>query len=244
MRLLLTRPEPDALKLRAVLEELGHEATVEPLLEVVFDDGVPIQLDGVQAIVVTSRNALRAIKSRPELAIARRHTLFAVGKATAAEARALGFELVVTGAGSASELVTHIASVADPAAGLLLHLAGDRVAVDIKTELEHQGFRVVERVVYRMRPARALSDDTIEQLATGEIEGVILLSARTAAVYANLVRKHGLGAAVRDLPHFCLSAAVAGGLGSLKTTQIEVADAPRLEEVLALVDDAAAKSHS
>ena len=33
MRLLVTRPEPDALKLRAALEEHGHEATVEPLLQ-------------------------------------------------------------------------------------------------------------------------------------------------------------------------------------------------------------------
>ena len=49
MRLLVTRPEPDALKLRAVLEERGHEATVEPLLTVSFDDTDPIDLEGVQA---------------------------------------------------------------------------------------------------------------------------------------------------------------------------------------------------
>ena len=68
MRLLVTRPEPDALKLRAALEERGHEATVEPLLQVSFDDADPIDLDGVQALIATSRNGLRALKSHPALA--------------------------------------------------------------------------------------------------------------------------------------------------------------------------------
>jgi uroporphyrinogen-III synthase len=61
MRLLVTRPEPDALKLGAVLEEMGHEATVEPLLSVSFDDAEPVDLDGAQALIATSRNALRAL---------------------------------------------------------------------------------------------------------------------------------------------------------------------------------------
>ena len=42
MRLLVTRPEPEAQRLKARLEELGHEVTVEPLLAVSFDDPDPI----------------------------------------------------------------------------------------------------------------------------------------------------------------------------------------------------------
>ena len=62
MRLLVTRPEPDALKLRAALEERGHQATVEPLLRVSFEDADAIDLDGVQALIATSRNGLRALE--------------------------------------------------------------------------------------------------------------------------------------------------------------------------------------
>jgi uroporphyrinogen-III synthase len=242
MRLLVTRPEPDALKLMAALQEHGHEATVEPLLTASFvaDDG--IDLDGVQALIATSRNALRALKSHPLRGTARHLPLFAVGRATAAEARALGFEMVVTGAGTAQELVTHIVSVADPAAGLLLHLAGDAQAVDLEAELEPHGFRVVQHVVYRMQAALSLSDDTIEQLAMGEIDGVILMSARTATIYAALVLKHGLASVARDLMHFCLSEAVARRLQALGRVPVETAEMPRLEEVLALIDASAAKS--
>lgn len=239
MRLLITRPEPDALRLQALLEDAGHEATVEPLLSVSFEGGDPIEIEGAQALIATSRNALRALKASPHLAEARHLPLFAVGKATATEARTLGFETVVTGAGTAPELVAHIVSALDPAAGLVVHLAGDVLAGNLSAELEAHGFRIVQPIVYRMIAAKALSDDAIEQLGMGEIEGVILMSPRTASVYAELVRKAGLTAQVRELPHFCLSPAIARRLGSLGEVDTRVAEAPRLEDVLALIDKAA-----
>jgi len=242
MRLLVTRPEPDALKLRAVLEGRGHQARVEPLLSVSFEAGEDFELDGVQALIATSRYALRALKAHPLRGAARKLPLFAVGRATAAEGRSLGFETVVTGAGGVEELVAHIVSVADPAAGLLLHLGADTLAGDLKDDLELHGFRVLQRVVYRMRPANALGEETIEQLLAGEIDGVILMSPRTAAVYAALMRKHGLLAAARRLTHFCLSEAIAQRLKPLKGAPAQIAEAPRLEELLALIDAAAARS--
>jgi uroporphyrinogen-III synthase len=244
MRLLVTRPEPDALRLSALLEEAGHEATVDPLLTVSFDGGETIDIEGAQALIATSRNALHALKASPALAEARRLPLFAVGKATAAEARALGFDLVVTGAGTAAQLVAHIVSALDPAAGLLVHLAGDTLATDLEGELEAHGFRVTQPVVYHMVPATTFADITVEQLAMREIDGVILMSPRTAAVYARLVRKHGLTEAVRALPHFCLSAAVARRLEPIGPLSTRVAEVPRLEEVLALVDESATQSGS
>jgi uroporphyrinogen-III synthase len=244
MRLLVTRPEPDALKLRALLEEHGHQATVEPLLQVSFDTADPIDLEGVQALIATSRNALRALKSHPALAEARQLPLFAVGEATAKEARVLGFEVVVTGAGTAQELVVHIVSALDPAAGLLLHLAGDVLAGDLKGALEEHGFRVLQPQVYRMLPATALSEDTVEQLAMGEIDGVILLSPRTAQVYVALMRKQGLASVARKVLHFCLSPAVARPLESLGTVRVQIAEIPRLGEVVALIDAAAQQSQS
>jgi uroporphyrinogen-III synthase len=246
MRLLVTRPEPDALRLSGLLEDAGHETVVEPLLSVSFDGGEEVDLDGAQALIATSRNGLRALKSSqgasPVLAEARGLPLFAVGKATAAEARVLGFGTVVTGAGTAAELVAHIVSVLDPAAGVLVHLAGDALAHDLAGELESHGFRTRQPVVYRMLAATAFGETTVEALAMHEIEGVLLMSPRTAAIYARLVAKHGLTSLVRELPHFCLSEGVARQLRPLGAVPTAIAAAPRLDEVLALIDAAAAQS--
>jgi uroporphyrinogen-III synthase len=242
MRLLVTRPEPEALKLRATLEELGYEVTVAPLLSVSFENTDGLDLEGVQALIATSRNGVRALKGSAALAAARRLPMFTVGSAGAAEARALGFETVITGAGTASQLVAHVASAVDPAAGLVLHLAGDKLATNLKGELEILGFRVVQRIVYRTQPAQSFPEEVVEQLAMGEIEGVILMSPRTAATYARLVRKHGLAGSIRGIAHFCLSEAVATPLEALGTLPVEIAAAPRLEELLALIENTAAQS--
>jgi uroporphyrinogen-III synthase len=241
MHLLITRPEADAVKLRATLADRGHQASIEPLLHVAFVAGNAIDLSGVQALIATSRNALRALNGHPLLAAARQIPLFAVGRATAAEARGLGFALVMTGAGTAQQLLTHIVAVADPAAGLLLQLAGDAEAIDLKGELESHGFRTVRHIVYRMHASVALSAETLELLALGDVDGVILMSPRTAEIYAALMRKAGLAGAARRLLHFCLSEATAKRLAPLGAVTVAVADRPRLEEVLALIDAAAAQ---
>ena len=81
------------------------------------------------------------------------------------------------------------------------------------------GFRVLQPVVYRMRAATVLTDDTVEQLAMGEIEGVILMSPRTATIYASLMRKQGLTSVARAADPFLPfggHSAAAGAAGSVR----------------------------
>jgi uroporphyrinogen-III synthase len=125
---------------------------------------------------------------------------------------------------------------------VLVHLAGDTLAHDLAGELETHGFRVRQPVVYRMRPATAFAERTVEDFVAGDIDGAILMSPRTAAIYARLVARHGLTRVVRALPHFCLSPAVARRLQPLGDVQTQVAAAPRLEELLALISESAAQS--
>ena len=124
MRLLVTRPEPDALKLRAALEEHGHEATVEPLLSVSFEDGGNVRSRRRAGADRHQPQRVRALKSHP-LRGPRASCRCSRSGARRPPRAGTGFETVVTGAGTAEELVAHIVSVAEPSAGLLLHLAGD-----------------------------------------------------------------------------------------------------------------------
>jgi uroporphyrinogen-III synthase len=241
MRLLVSRPEPEGMKLAGLLEERGHEATVEPLMRLSFEGCDPIDLEGAVALVATSGNALRALSASGMLVEARRLPLFVVGKGTAREARRLGFEQILVGPGTAVDLVPVISATLEPSAGLLVHLAGDRLAFDLKGELEQHGFRVVQPTVYRMLAADALSTSTIDQLNDGDIEGVILMSPRTAAIYARLVTQHRLTSTVRSLAHFCLSAGVASRLSSLGGVRVFVPERPALEDLLAEIELTAAQ---
>ena len=61
MRVLVTRPRPDADRTAAELSARGHAHLVAPLFKVVIDADARIDLAGVQAVLVTSANGARAL---------------------------------------------------------------------------------------------------------------------------------------------------------------------------------------
>jgi hypothetical protein len=155
MRLLVTRPEPDATRQAEALAALGHEPVVAPLLLIEPAKGTPLDLGGAQALIVTSRNAIRALASHRELSDSLRIPLFAVGEATAKAAAELGFTKVTAGPGTGEALSRLIADILEPKAGALVHLAGETVAFDLKSALQAKGFTIRQPVLYRaIRQAR------------------------------------------------------------------------------------------
>ena len=62
MRLLVTRPEPDASTFAEELRGLGHEPVLQPLIEFRALDFNPAKLRTAQAIIITSGNCLRALE--------------------------------------------------------------------------------------------------------------------------------------------------------------------------------------
>ena len=242
MRLLVTRPEPDATELKAHLVAQGHEVLVEPLITISFDNADPVEPVGVQALIATSRNALRAVAESPAFEDARDIPLFTVGPGTAATALALGFKRVLKGPGRAQDLLPVVAEVAEVNAGPLMHLAGDRLAFDLAGELRRLGFHVLQPTVYTTHAAQRFSEPIVARLEAREIDGVLLLSPRTAEIYARLIRHHGLQRRIVDVVHYCLSAAAAARLAGIGPLRQAVAAAPNLQEVLALVARAAPQS--
>ena len=235
MRIIVTRPASDARVLQARLEALDHEVIAEPLMTVDFATAESVELAGAQAVIATSRNGLRGLERRKMVEEAVRLPLFAVGPGTAAAARALDFQLIFVGRGTARDLIPEILANLDPHAGHIVHLAGDTLAFDLAGELAEHGFRIVQPVVYRMAPAKALSATTAFEITAGEANAVMLLSPRTADIWVELLRKQGLVDASQHLLHLCLSPAVARRLAQLGRVRIETAASPTLDDLLALV---------
>jgi uroporphyrinogen-III synthase len=241
MHLLLTRPDAgaDPDPLQTALGAAGHRIAQAPMLTVEHIAAMP-PLDGVQALIATSRNGLKAVAPIPESA--RRLPLFAVGPATAALGRALGFTHVIEGPGTGRELADIIRAEADPAAGTIVHIAGETLAFDLEGALGAQGFKVRTEVVYRTEPTSGFPPEVADAFGQGAFDGVVLMSPRTAKVYAQHVADAGLAAAARRMVHFCLSDAVARQLASLGVERVAVARAPNSEEMLALIAGEASDS--
>lgn len=236
MRIWVTRPMADAGRLRAQLIAQGHEVVLEPLLRIEHLDDDPIDLDDAQALIATSRNALRALAGRLEEDACKSMPLFVVGRGTAQAAEAMGFETVIEGPSNASALLALILNVANVNDGALIHLSAENVAYNLCEELRHLGYVVFQPILYRAIQAETLSDTLLHNIERGRIEGVVLLSGRTAEAYVKIVKSQGLLNSVRIITHYCLSESIASRLSPLQPINIKTSRAPNIDELLELTD--------
>ena len=241
MHLIVTRPEADAAEMAGRIEAMGHRVSLAPLLDM-RPTGVQLNFSGIQAIVATSRNALRALADEPAdglaLKVVKQLPIFVVGPASADLARDIGFTNVTAGTGGGRQLLPLIADTCTP--------AGDRCCTSAETRSpstwgRHWAARdMPSGTRLCMRPWRrsSLPDSVAAAIRAGEVAGVIVMSARTAKVFVQLARKAGAGSEAERLAYLCISQSVADALGEPKP-RVLVADRPTSEEMLALVKELA-----
>ena len=190
LQILVTRPRGEADLFAVALAMRGHDAVVAPLLDIVVDEAPPLDLAGVQAVLFTSANGVRAFAHTQKN---RDLKAFCVGDATAAAARNAGFGAVESAAGDVDTLAALVKKRLDPANGALVHATGTAVAGDLAGVLGAEGFSVRRVQLYRADTATKLPDDAASALRRGRIDVVTFFSPRTAEIFARLVRDAGLG---------------------------------------------------
>lgn len=233
MRLLVTRPDEDSSQLIAALKQCGHEGVAAALLEICYLDGGDLDLDGVQALLLTSANGVRSFAARsPERGL----PALCVGDATARQAKALGFETVKSASGDVVALAQLTAAELNPSKGALLHPAGSKVAGDLAGLVEASGFSYRREVLYESIKAQDLPPEALESLKAQDVGGVLLFSPRTGAAFARLVDKAGACSHLNLVTAYCLSQAVADNIRDLPWLAVKVADQPDQASLLALLD--------
>lgn len=234
LRLLMTRPEPDAQRSAELLRERGHVVLVAPLLHFAMIAPPPIPLEGRSGAIVTSANALRAAAIHPEFAALRLLPVFAVGTRTAALARELGFAAVADAQGSADDLLQFMRSRVGRGERFL-YLTGEDRARDIAGALAAQGVLVDTVPLYRMVPSTVLPDETVRALKAGEVDAVLHYSRRTAEAYLACAKAGGFLAEALAPEHLCLSAQVAAPIREAGARQVGIAARPNEPALLALL---------
>lgn len=229
VKMLVTRPEPDASETAARLGALDIEAVLEPLLVAETLTTTLPDAEGFAALAATSANALRALHDRGELPHFRKLPLFAVGDRTAALAREFGFAEVVTANGNLDALVALLARAG--IAGPVFYPSARDQSGDLAKALALHGVMVITAAVYRMQPVAALRDTTLAGIDSGAIGAALFYSRRTAQTFATLA------ASLRDkarLGVLCLSEAVAEPLLGAHFVRVSLADHPSEEAMMTL----------
>ena len=222
MRVLITRPREDAERMAVKLRALGHDPLIVPLLDIRFLDGKAILLDGVQAILATSANGVRAFARRS----ARRDLpLFAVGPQTDEAAHQAGFTTVRNAQGDARALADAARGWAKPEDGALLHVKGGEGNDALAQHLE--GFEVRGVVLYEIAP---VAEPSGLHAALEDTQAALLLSPRSAQVFKQRIQEKKLP--TKRLIAVCISEATAAALKPLAFREVRVAAKPNQQAVL------------
>ena len=235
MKVLVTRAEGDAERLAARLAERGHHSIIENLMAIRFRPeatrSIGSFLDGVQAVLFTSANGVRAFA---EATKRRDFRAFAVGDATAAASRAAGFADVTSARGAVDDLAKLVIGRLKPKAGAVFHAAADVTAGDLQGLLEAAGFNVRRAALYEAVESEHLSDATRAAIAQHEIDAALFFSPRNAATFVRLAT--GLEEGCKHMVAVALSSAVAEKLAPLPWRRVAIAAAPNEAALLAALD--------
>lgn len=232
MRYLITRPEEDAGTLAAAVRALGHDTAIDSMLRIKSFENVQLDTDGVQALLFSSANGVRAFA---DVSLNRRTPVYTVGEASAAIARELGFRRVHAAGGDLASLARLVSEALKPEDGILMHVSGTVVARELKDLLQDDGFSVFRVRLYESEPATQFDAATIAHMRKGEIEGVLFYSPRSAQVFSDLVIENSLTETCRHIRALCLSEAVAEVADKLPWKIIKVAAAPSQMAMLELL---------
>jgi uroporphyrinogen-III synthase len=232
MRILITRPLPDAETTAAELQRRGHEAVQAPMLITRFTDWTDSSvIELPDAVVATSPNGVRGLAGHPDFAALSGLPLFVTGDATARLAVNLGFRDVRSARGDASGVAARLGADV-PIGSLVLYGCGHDVSRDLAGDLASRGYRVHTIELYRALAATELPQPAIEALSAGKLDAILIFSARTAETLLAAIVTAGLLAVSRPIPIHAISQQAAEPLRAAGFSSIIVASRPDAAELL------------
>jgi uroporphyrinogen-III synthase len=232
VRMLVTRPEPDAHLTVLRLRALDIESDAVPLLErKPVETSLPPP-ERYAALALTSANGLRALADRGAAQAYRHLPVYAVGGRTAFEAEALGFPKVFAAGGTLADLAELIARAGIK--GAVFHPAGRHRSGDLARSVADHGVTVETIEIYDMVAAERLPEPIVTDLETGEFCAVLFYSHRTAETFLNCLGGRLTRQMREGIEMLCLSENVAAPLIAAHCTRISLADRPEDSAMMTL----------
>ena len=227
------RPEPDAARDVNWLQRYKVPAMAVPVMH---PEQQPFDIPDAasfQAIIFTSRHAVAALADVFRHASLRSLPVYAVGRNTALAARQAGFEKVIRGPGDGKGLLTIMTGDLRQNAGRILWPSASMISFDIASYLTEFGFSVQRIPVYTMKPLVSCAVDLSARLATCSSAAVAAMSARSMALFSELLDNQEFAGQRKIITVIAGSALIAAAAG-LGWADIIVAKAPRRSRILAI----------
>lgn len=226
-RVLIIRQEEEAIPLTNILRENGVLSYVSPLFTPRFFPLPP--LGNAQGLIITSKNALRAIKDQEAL---KNLPLYAVGDKTAELAAHFGFKKIFSASGDNKALCALIQQKAFRSKEILWYLSGKIIKGDSIGQLTQKGFAVRRQVVYDLQAERSLPPSLEHTLTQREISHILFFSPHTTEIFLTLLTEARLEAIACEMTALCISPDVVKKAVRLPWKKVWVSPKPTTEAMI------------
>jgi uroporphyrinogen-III synthase len=223
MKILITRPIDESILLAKKLELLGHQPIIAPLLKIEFTEDIDFQkFDRYDAIIISSRNAIKAIASANK-----NLKLIIVGKETTEFAKSLGFINSIYAGVNIAELKDNLSNY-----NYLLYLTG----ADISDDLGSLSVKIDRQIVYHAKRVDVPSLKFLDFIKQDQLRLCMFFSTRTAQIFLDFINEYKLQSYSSSIIALTLSAKIAHNLKDMRFNSCYIATEPTLDSLVNFID--------
>ena len=213
---LLTRPEEDCQELKT---KLIVPTISSPLLKVMQKAKRVTLPEGATDLIATSARVFEMISNIKSLITI---PVWCVGEATAAAAKAAGFETIFQVNRSAQEILERIVNECPKESSYFVHIGGAAVHVDLAEALVKLGFKADRIIMYETEAAQSLSQEAETVMQAGLIQQMPFFSLRTAEIFVDMAKKSEWADKLRRVTALAHSEAIARSLRQISWKEVIV----------------------
>lgn len=206
MTYLITRPQPEAERVKRALDALRLDNHLCPLMTLETKPFDLPPMNEIAGFIITSTNALRGLAELKSHAILSK-PIFCVGRYSAASARKFGFNTIHFGEGDAADMMKLVKKF--PSDKPYMFLTGEDRKPTVETMCAEAGQPLLTLETYTMTPRKQLSNYTVACFRSGQITHGMVYSERTAKILLELLKLHGIERQAKATLWHCLSANIA-----------------------------------
>ena len=214
------RPNPDCFEDINILKKLGINCIPLPMLEFKIKKPPTKEMqNNVCGTVITSKRSLDAMNLFYSSFNSNffKKPVFCIGKKTAESARKFGFKRIISGNSNALELIKIIKKSYTYKKKNYLWLSSKQVSMDLRKHLNKNEINLIKHDIYEMNEVSKFSQNTIDLISSGKIDGIMTMSKRTLKNFKHLLKKYDIWEHHKEINLFSISYSVSNSVsGSWK----------------------------
>ena len=204
--ILITRPKPEANKLKKIIENLGYVAHIDSLSKIV-NSKINHNLNSKKIILISSQRAAKVfiVKHSAPLNV----PLLTVGAVSYKMLKSAGYSKILYKAYDSNQLLEYLIknfpSLNNRYKGRLVHLTGSVSNQKFINKLNEIGYRVEKKIIYKTIFKTSFNHSTVRLIKNNKINVCLVYSQKNAEHFCKIVLNRNLFSKCKNLLILSLS---------------------------------------